>query len=303
MIDRYVETNGIRLHYLDHGAGDHTLVLTHGLSANAHSFDGLIAAGLADGMRVLTVDLRGRGESDKPETGYTMGDHAEDMLGLFDALDLDSVILGGHSFGGLLTYYMAAHHPDRVERCVVLDAPAEVHEGILDQIKPSLDRLEAVLPSWDHYLELIKSMPYYEGWWDPAIEGFYRADVADNPDGTVQAKSHSDHIRQAVEGTLTVDWPNLVATIAQPTLFSESDRPLRAVRVHRQSFRKSKAGRRWSGSPTAGWWLSPATTSPTCSDRVPDRRLAPSTISWVHDDSGQYRRCGVLAAGTVDDRR
>ncbi len=225
MIDRYVETNGLRLHYIDHGAGETTLVLTHGLSANAHSFDGLIAAGLAENMRVLTVDLRGRGESDKPDTGYTMEDHAQDMLGLLDALELDSVVLGGHSFGGLLTYFMAAHHPARFERCIVLDAPAEVHGEILDQIKPSLARLEAVLPSWEHYLDLIKVMPYYEGWWDPAIEGFYRADVADNPDGTVQAKSHPEHIRQAVEGTLTVDWPALVKSVTQPTLFLRATDP------------------------------------------------------------------------------
>lgn len=219
MIGRFIETNGIRLHYLEHGSGGPTLILTHGLTANAHSFDGLMAAGLSDGMRVLSVDLRGRGESDKPDNGYTMADHAADMLGLFEALELDSVVLGGHSFGGLLTYYMAANHPDLVRRCVVIDAPAEVHEGILDQIKPSLARLEAVMPSFDHYLEMIKTMPYFDGWWDPAIEAYYRADVRDNEDGTVQARSHSDHIRQAVEGTLTVDWPALVAKIDQPTLF------------------------------------------------------------------------------------
>ncbi|MDH5373152.1 MAG: alpha/beta hydrolase, partial [Acidimicrobiia bacterium] len=146
-------------------------------------------------------------------------DHTADLLGLLDALEIDSVTLGGHSFGGLLTYYMAAHHPERVERCVVIDAPAEVHEGILDQIKPSLDRLEMVLPSWETYLAMIKAMPYFDGWWDPTIEAYYRADVQNNPDGTVQARSHPAHIRQAVEGTLIVDWPTVVRMIEQPTLF------------------------------------------------------------------------------------
>ena len=46
MSDRYVETNGIRLHYLEHSGPGPTLVLAPGLTANAHSFDGLIAAGL-----------------------------------------------------------------------------------------------------------------------------------------------------------------------------------------------------------------------------------------------------------------
>ncbi len=225
MTDRYLETNGIRLHYLEHGSGDNTLVLTHGLTANAHSFDGLIAAGLATGMRVLCVDLRGRGESDKPEAGYTMADHAADLIGMLDRLGLHSVTLGGHSFGGLLTYYMAANHRDRVDRCIVLDAPAEVNEGILDQIRPSLDRLEVVVPSWEAYLELIKGMPYFDGWWDPVIEEYYRADVMNNPDGTVQARSRPDHIRRAAEGTLTEDWSNLVATIEQPTIFLRATEP------------------------------------------------------------------------------
>ena len=125
--DRYVETNGIRLHYLDHGGGEPTLVLAPGLTANAHSFDGLMRAGLGDVARVLALDLRGRGESDAPPSGYAMEDHARDVIGLLDALELERVVMGGHSFGGLLTYWLAANHPERVERCVVLDAPAGVN--------------------------------------------------------------------------------------------------------------------------------------------------------------------------------
>ena len=73
-----------------------------------------------------------------PPTGYAMEDHARDVIGLLDALDLDRVVMGGHSFGGLLTYWLAANHPERVERCVVLDAPAGVSPTIMEQIEPSL---------------------------------------------------------------------------------------------------------------------------------------------------------------------
>ena len=62
-------------------------------------------------------------------TGYAMEDHARDVLGLLDALELERVVMGGHSFGGLLTYWLAANHPERVERCVVLDAPAGDRPG------------------------------------------------------------------------------------------------------------------------------------------------------------------------------
>ena len=225
MNDRYVDTNGIRLHYLEVGTSGPTLILMPGLTANAHSFDGLLAAGLADRIRVLALDLRGRGLSDKPDVGYRMSDHAADVLGLMDALELDRVVLGGHSFGGLLTYHMAASHPDRVESCVVIDVPAEVDETILDQIKPSLDRLDMVLPSWDAYLEMVKAMPYFDGWWDPAIEGYFRADTQDQDDGTVRARSRPEHIRAAVEGTLDVDWPRVVASIEQRLLFLRAPDP------------------------------------------------------------------------------
>jgi pimeloyl-ACP methyl ester carboxylesterase len=218
MSSRYVHTNGIRLHCLDEGAIGPTLVLLPGLTANAHSFDGLIAAGLADHIRVLALDLRGRGESDQPNT-YTLADHAADVLGLLNALELEPIVLGGHSFGGLLTYSLAATHPGRVSRCVVIDAPAAIHPTVFDQIKPSLDRLDATMPSWEQYLNFVKRMPYFDDWWDPAIEGYFRADIRENPDGTVRARSRPEHIRAVIDGFKDVNWLDVVRRIAQPVLF------------------------------------------------------------------------------------
>lgn len=215
---KYVKTNGIRLHYLEFPGKGPTVILMHGLSANARFFIGMIQAGLAPSLDVLSLDLRGRGESDQPEHGYSMADHAADVLGLMDQLGLDQVVLGGHSFGGLLTYYMAAHFPNRVSKCVVIDAPAEVDPTVLEQIKPSLARLEMVAPSWEDYLFRVKAMPYYTGWWDTTIEEFYRADVRVNPDGTVQARSRPQNIQEAVEGLLEINWPETVRKIHQPTI-------------------------------------------------------------------------------------
>jgi pimeloyl-ACP methyl ester carboxylesterase len=217
--DRFVETNGIRLHYLDHGGTGPTLILAPGLSANAHSFDGLMRAGLGDVARVLALDLRGRGESDAPASGYAMEDHAPDVIGLLDALELDRVVMGGHSFGGLLTYWLAANHPERVERCVVLDAPAGVSPTIMEQIQPSLQRLGHAHASWDDYLALVQAMPYFdEGGWDADVESYFRADARSLPDGTVQARSRPEHIREAVERSAGVDWAGVARRVTQPTL-------------------------------------------------------------------------------------
>jgi pimeloyl-ACP methyl ester carboxylesterase len=219
MTSRFVRTNGIQLHYLDEGTSEPTLVLMHGLTANAHSFDGLIAAGLTDHIRVLALDLRGRGESDQPGSAYSLADHAADVIGFLDTLELDRVVLGGHSFGGLLTYHLAAHHPERVSRCVVIDAPAQIHPAVFDQIKPSLDRLDLTLPSWQHYLKMVQTMPYFNGWWDPAIEGYFRADIRENADGTVRARSRPEHIRAVIDGFKDLNWLDTVRHITQPVLF------------------------------------------------------------------------------------
>ena len=217
--DRYVETNGIRLHYLDHSGTGPTLILAPGLTANAHSFDGLMRAGLGDVAHVLALDLRGRGESDAPPTGYAMEDHARDVIGLLDALDLDRVVMGGHSFGGLLTYWLAANHRERVERCVVLDAPAGVSPTVMEQIEPSLARLGQVHASWDDYLALVRAMPYFEeAGWDDDVESYFRADARSLPDGTVQARSRPEHIREAVALSAAVDWADVARRVGQPTL-------------------------------------------------------------------------------------
>lgn len=217
-MEQLVQVNNIQLHYLDHKGDFGPLVLMPGLTANAHSFDGLILAGLSPALRVLAVDLRGRGLSSKPESGYSMADHAADILGLLDALDIQKVMLGGHSFGGLLALYMAAHYPDRVRNLVVIDAAGSMHPKVRELIKPAVDRLGKKMPSWDDYLLAMKQMPFFRGWWDPTIESFYRADVEALEDGTVIPRSRPEAIIEAVNKALDEDWAKHLAVIKQPML-------------------------------------------------------------------------------------
>ncbi len=225
MIEHFIDTNGIRIHVVEHPGDGPALFLFPGLNANAVFFDGLVHAGLSPALHVYSVDLRGRGLSDAPESGYEMSDHADDILGLFDVLGVERVNLGGHSFGGLLTYYLAAHRPDRVDRAVVIDSPLEVSDTVIDQLGPALDRLRVVTPSWGQYLAAVKSMPYYAGWWDGDLEAYYRADVKENPDGSVQSRLDPDKIRQALEGTTRVDWPSLAERIDAPLLLLRATAP------------------------------------------------------------------------------
>lgn len=213
-MDHFAKTNNIQLHYLEHPGGVPPIVLLPGLTANAHVFDGLIEAGLSPRFCVLALDLRGRGLSDAPATGYTMANHAADVIGLLDALDLPQVVLVGHSFGGMLSLYIAAHYPERVAHIVVMDAGiALAYPQTRDQIKPSLDRLGRVFLCWEDYLEMIKDAPYLDGWWEPTIESYFQADIRINSDNSVQTRSRPDTIAAAMEGILAEPWTSHLASV------------------------------------------------------------------------------------------
>ena len=214
----FLQANSLTLHVLDHGGRGPVLVLMHGLSANAHCFDGLVAAGLTNHFHVYSVDLRGRGQSDKPATGYTMADHSADIIGLLDELGFEQVILGGHSFGGLLTLYTAAHYPERVSKLLVLDAAGKLHPDVRDLLKPSLARLEQTMPSWEAFKTAMQAMPFLHGTWDEHLEAFYRADVEDLPTGEVKPRANAQAIWQAADLAIDEPWDDYLAQIQQPTL-------------------------------------------------------------------------------------
>ncbi len=228
MTGHFVESGGIRIHYLDHPGGEPALVLLPGLSATAPIFEDLTGAGLTPRFRAVAVDLRGRGQSDgppagfdpaSPAAGYTMAEHAADVVRLLDALGLRRAVLVGHSFGGMLAFYLAAHHPQRIPRIVVLDAAIAVATpATRDLLRPMLARLGAEVPSWDAYLEAVRQLPYLQDRWEPGLERYFRSYVRIGPDGKVRQLVQPEAILAAMEGILVEDWEKIIAAIRQPVL-------------------------------------------------------------------------------------
>ncbi|WP_222841317.1 alpha/beta fold hydrolase [Hymenobacter sp. BT188] len=100
---------------------------------------------LSEVRQVISVDLRGL--SDKPASGYTMHEHAQDILGLLDALALSQAELVGHSFGALLSLYLAYQHPQRIAKLVLLDAAARLHPQTCEMLVPTMSRLGKTPPA------------------------------------------------------------------------------------------------------------------------------------------------------------
>jgi pimeloyl-ACP methyl ester carboxylesterase len=123
-ISRRVGIDGLTFQYVDWGGSGTPLVMLHGLSGHARTWDHTAEA-LSDRYHVLALDQRGHGESDWASQ-YGLRPMAQDLLGFLDALDLRAVTLMGLSMGGLVSLVFAAAHPHRVARMVIMDIGPEI---------------------------------------------------------------------------------------------------------------------------------------------------------------------------------
>jgi pimeloyl-ACP methyl ester carboxylesterase len=107
------------LHHVDAGDGG-PVVLLHGWGLANDVWDRQVRVLLENGRRVVAPDLRGHGRSPKPSGGYEVESLALDVIALLDALEISKVDLVGWSLGGLTAFALAARHPDRVNRLVLV---------------------------------------------------------------------------------------------------------------------------------------------------------------------------------------
>jgi pimeloyl-ACP methyl ester carboxylesterase len=122
VVERRVEVApGVALHVVEHPGEGRTFLLVNGLASNLRMWDGVAERLAAGGHRVVAVDLRGHGRSDKPGGGYDMATVAADVAELIGALHLDRPWVAGQSWGGNVVLELAWRDPavgqrDRLRR-------------------------------------------------------------------------------------------------------------------------------------------------------------------------------------------
>jgi len=214
---RRAVVNGISLAYYD-WPGDHgpLLCIPH-ITGHKGTFAAL-AASLSPRYRVLSLDLRGRCDSDKPDEGYGFAYHARDIIAFADALGIKEFSLAGHSFGATTSVYTASLHPRRVKSLILMDGGADPKAETLRSMYPTIQRLNKVWVSMEEYIDKQRSLPFHKPW-TTALENCLCEEMETFDDGSVRAKSSASAIQLDLDMHF---WENVwlhLSSIQCPTLF------------------------------------------------------------------------------------
>lgn len=120
----FAEATGLTWHYVEAGRGE-PVVFLHGLPESWYSWHYQLEALSAD-YRVIAIDLKGYGQSDKRDGDYSAKQVAEEVLALLDAIGLERFNLVSHDWGSVISDFIAGRHPERVLRYVRMEAPVLV---------------------------------------------------------------------------------------------------------------------------------------------------------------------------------
>jgi pimeloyl-ACP methyl ester carboxylesterase len=200
--------------------GEKTILCIHGVTANCISWD-MMARILTPEYTVIAVDLRGRGQSDKPDKGYSPEQHARDIRCIMDDLDLEKTIVMGHSLGAMVSLIFSTRYPERVEKLILMDGGANLTGEHFDRvavaIKPAFDRLTETFDSVESYMDQMKKTPYIHPWL-PNIEAYHRYEIEPAPDGGVQTNIDLAHIIEDVTNVSKVNCEALWSQLQCPVL-------------------------------------------------------------------------------------
>lgn len=229
-----ITVNGVTLAVTDHGSaageGARPLVLAHATGFCGAVWQPLVTP-LRERFRVVTLDQRGHGDSDKPDTAYAWRDFSSDLAGVIDALGLRDVDAVGHSKGGAAVAGVAAHHPGRIGRAVLLDpvlisAPVPGGDPPSNLLAEGARRRREVWDSREQILASYASRPPFDAWRRDFLEAYVAGGTFVRADGKVELKCPGEIEARVYEGASQSSSLEYLPLITIPTLLVAGERSL-----------------------------------------------------------------------------
>lgn len=217
----------IQLSYLEWNPGKEPLLLLHGLADHALVWSSL-GDYLAQDYHIVAPDMRGHGESSKPETGYTFTDAIADLEALMKHLGWSCAHVIGHSWTGKLALIWAREQPKRIQSMILVD-PIFVWK-MPSLLKVTFPLLYRVLPflkgmgpfaSYEDAEQQARQLYLYEGW-SSLQQNVFQAGIEQKPDGQWGSKFVVQARNQIFEDVMRV--PGLTVPIEIPTLFIQPEK-------------------------------------------------------------------------------
>jgi pimeloyl-ACP methyl ester carboxylesterase len=199
-IMRKVKGDGISLQLAVWEGKGNQVYCIHGLTANCRCWD-VIASSLVPENSILAMDLRGRGLSDKPSAGYSLQHHIQDIRCVLDDIKQENIVFMGHSLGAFISLAFAANYPERTGKIILIDGGGQLDQNQWDKIslaiKPSLDRLGQIFPSFDAYVAQMKLAPFLQPW-SQAMDNYFQYE-SEAVEGGVRSRIHPANIQEETQ--------------------------------------------------------------------------------------------------------
>jgi pimeloyl-ACP methyl ester carboxylesterase len=209
------DAGGIKTNYLEAGQGP-DVVLIHGSGPGVTSYANwrLVIPALAEEFHVIAPDMVGFGYSERPgNVEYGVQTWADQVVALMDTLGISNASLVGNSFGGAIALRIAAQHPDRVNKMVLMGSmgvPFQITEG-LERVwgyTPSFENMRKVLDVFAHSRELVNdelAEVRYRGSIEPGFQESFSAMFPAPRQRWVEAMcTPEDEIRKLPHETLII---------------------------------------------------------------------------------------------------
>lgn len=187
--ESFIQTNTIKLHYLDWGGSGQPLVLLHGLGDSPYIFEG-IANSLKKNFRIIAYSKRGHCKSETTDSLYDNSTLVSDLKLLLDSLNIEKANLLGWSMAGNEITEFAIRYPERTNKLIYFEGGYDLSDESFRTIYKTVHKLlqpdSLVLQSIDAYREWYHNSWFGDIEWNPDIEANLLASSLINPDGSVR---------------------------------------------------------------------------------------------------------------------
>ena len=237
-----IDSDGVAIHYLDWGGQGPPLILIHATGFLAALWRP-IAERLSRRFRVIAMDQRGHGDSDKPVDGYRIEAFATDLQHLIEGLELERPVAAGHSSGGTTIVVHAAQYPGVIRRAILIEPilprpewrshPAS--ERSANTLADGARKRRAVWPDREEIIASYRTKPTFQTWQEEQLLLYVEAGTKLRDDGQVELKCPPEVESQLFGAAGRLDcWPMLAKMGCPALLLWGEESHLRSGGLDRQ---------------------------------------------------------------------